>query len=191
MSDEGFIGLPPGITPPLDSGTVRRDRPERTRTAREEITFFPAGAAPVVTPVPDADVPDSDVPASGASELEEATRLSSARHAAPAWRLVVPGHPEPVPLVGRLFLGRSPSPTPGATGEVLAVDDPARSVSKTHALLELDATGLWVSDLDSTNGVWVVPAQGDPVEVIPGVRTPVTPGADLELGDFVIQVEHG
>lgn len=183
MSDDGFIGLPPGMTPPLDSGTVRRDRPERTRSAREEITFFPVGVTPVVEPEPETRV--------SLDEAEEATRLSAARHAAPSWRLVVPGHPGPVPITGRLFLGRTPSPTPGTTGDVLAVVDPAKSVSKTHAVLELDDAGLWVSDLDSTNGVWVVPPQGEPIEVVPGVRTAVTPGADLELGDFVIQVEHG
>lgn len=187
MSDDGFIGLPPGMTPPLDSGTVRRDRAERTRSTREEITFFPVGATPVVEPAQEPAEPESE----SLDEAEEATRLSAARHAAPAWRLVVPGHPGPVPVAGRLFLGRSPSPTPGSTGEVLAVDDPARSVSKTHAVLERDDAGLWVSDLDSTNGVWVVPPQGEPIEVVPGVRTAVTPGADLELGDFVIQVEHG
>ena len=54
--DDGFIGLPPGILPPSieqDSGTVRRDRPERgqtdgvadrparPRTRQDEIVFFP------------------------------------------------------------------------------------------------------------------------------------------------------
>ena len=74
---------------------------------------------------------------------------------------------------------------------VLAVDDAAKAVSKTHALLELDGGVLWVSDLDSTNGVWVVPAGEDAREVLPGTRAEVPAGADLQLGDLVIQVECG
>ncbi|WP_229671342.1 FHA domain-containing protein [Salinibacterium xinjiangense] len=71
------------------------------------------------------------------------------------------------------------------------MDDPAKSVSKTHAMLEVDADGLWVLDLDSTNGVWVVPAGEGAIEVEPGQRVAVPAGADLELGDLVIQVERG
>ena len=198
MSDEGFIGLPPGMSPPLDSGTVRHDRPERTRTPREEITFFPVGAAPVAAPV----VPAPEAPVEEEAEAQDAvaaepeaddageTRMTVSRHAAAAWRLTVPGHPAPVPVSGRLFLGRSPSVVNGMTGELLTVDDPAKSVSKTHAMLELEGSGLWVSDLESTNGVWVVPADGDAIEVVPGTRTAIPVGADLELGDFVIQIEH-
>lgn len=204
MSDEGFIGLPPGMTPPVDSGTLRRDRPERTRAERDEITFFPAGAAPApvvdvpvvdvpVVDVPVADAPVVDAPPADAPEEQDSgeTRISVRRHAGGAWRLMVPGQSHPVVVDGTLFLGRNPSPAPGVTGVILAVDDPAKSVSKTHAILEPDAEGLWVHDLDSTNGVWVVPEGEDPVEVIPGTRAAVPAGADLELGDFVIQVERG
>lgn len=190
MSDEGFIGLPPGMTPPLDSGTVRHERPERARAPREEIIFFPGGVAPA-PPAPDEQDGAGEQPDQGEPDDTEATRLSVARRGTAGWRLVVPGHPSPVPVVGKLFLGRSPSPTAGSAGEVLAVDDPAKSVSKTHAVVELDESGLWVRDLDSTNGVWVVPAGGEPIEVVPGGRTAILPGSDLELGDFVIQVEHG
>ena len=189
MSDEGFIGLPPGMSPPLDSGTVRKDRPERTRAPREEITFFPVGAAPVPAPVVPEPEPVVDAPEAEAADAGE-TRMTVSRHAATAWRLTVPGHPAPIAVSGRLFLGRSPSVVNGMTGDLLAVDDPAKSVSKTHAMLELDGSGLWVSDLDSTNGVWVVPADGDAIEVVPGSRTAIPVGADLELGDFVIQIEH-
>ena len=200
MSDEGFIGLPPGMSPPLDSGTVRKDRPERTRAPREEITFFPVGAAPAPAPVvpepvvqapqaPKADAPEVDAPEAEEADAGE-TRMTVSRHAATAWRLTVPGHPAPIAVSGRLFLGRSPSVVNGMTGDLLVVDDPAKSVSKTHAMLELDGSGLWVSDLDSTNGVWVVPADGEAIEVVPGSRTAIPVGADLELGDFVIQIEH-
>ena len=227
MSDDGFIGLPPGIlpvSPDTDSSTVRRDRPERTRTERPEIVFFPAGAAPAPAPVAPVEpvapeemgvpvepepVPVAEVPveappapppappvAPPAVELpptpviDDATRAVPSRHAAASWRLAIPGHDEVV-LDGVLFLGRNPVATGGQIGaRVLAIDDTSKSVSKTHAMLEVDSAGLWVHDLDSTNGVWVVPAGEDAIEVVPGTRVAVPAGADLEIGDVVIQVEH-
>ena len=184
MSDDGFIGLPPGIapsTPDPNSGTVRRERPDRTRAGSDEIVFFPAvPGMPAPTPEPAPAVHD---------EIAEATRLTS-RHSATTWRLVVPGHGT-TPVQGVLFVGRNPSPTAGhPDAEVLAVNDEARSLSKTHAMLEVEEGVLWVHDLESTNGVWVVVAGEDPIEVVPGQRVTVPSGSDLELGDMVIQVEH-
>jgi hypothetical protein len=179
--DDGFIGLPPGMEPPkvdTDSGTIRRERTERVRKA-EPIVFFPA--APGAAAAPPAPV-DTIIPV----DVEPPAR----RRAAPAWRLHVPGHDEPVLVEGALFLGRNPAVPAGETGGTLAVDDPAKSVSKTHAVVEADAEGLWVRDLDSTNGVWVVPAGAEAVQVAPGQRTAVPHGAEVELGDFVIRVEH-
>jgi hypothetical protein len=185
MSDDGFIGLPPGMAPPqldTDSGTIRRERSERpARPVAEPIVFFPAapGAAP---PVAEETI---------AAPPAEVAEPPAARRAAPAWRLAVPGHDEPVLVEGSVFLGRNPIATPGvAPASVVAVDDPAKSVSKTHAVVEVDEAGLWVRDLDSTNGVWVVPQGADAIEVAPGDRVSVPHGAELELGDFVIGVEH-
>ncbi|MBG6056299.1 hypothetical protein IWX81_002731 [Salinibacterium sp. CAN_S4] len=184
--DDGFIGLPPGMTVPVDStsGTVKRERAERPRSDRDEIVFFPA-----VPGVPVVVAAEEPAPAPARSSVDDATSISVSRHTAPAWHLVAEGR-APVAIEGRLYLGRNPvaaADHPEAT--VLAVDDASRSVSKTHAMLELDAGGLWVHDLDSTNGVWVVPAGEDATEVTPGQRMLVPAGADLELGDLVIQVE--
>ena len=70
---------------------------------------------------------------------------------------------------------------------LLQVDDLTKSVSKTHALLEIDGGVLWVHDVHSTNGVYVVVGD-DVVEVVPGTRVAVPAGADLELGEFVTRV---
>lgn len=193
---DGFIGLPPGILPPSvidqDSGTVRRERAERPRADRDEIVFFPAGAAPVAPATSPVEAVAPPAPASApAAEVNDETVVSISRNSASKWRLVVPGR-DPVAVDGVLFLGRNPVATPEhPTARVLAVDDPGKSVSKTHAMLELEAGTLWAHDLDSTNGVWVVPAGQDAIEVTPGTRVAVPVGADLELGDLVIQVEHG
>ena len=186
--DEGFIGLPPGMTAPVDStsGTIKRDRPERPRSDRDEIVFFPAvPGEPPATVAPTVEEP------ANTPTIDDATSISVSRHTAHGWRLVIKGR-EPVAVEGPLYLGRNPVAAPDhPQARVLAVDDAAKSVSKTHALLEVDPDGLWVHDLDSTNGVWVVPAGEDATEVTPGQRVRVPAGADLELGDLVIQIEHG
>jgi FHA domain len=169
------IILPPGIA---DSATFRLPA-ERLRTppAKPEVVFFPAQPG-VVSITPSAPEP----------ELTDATVHVIRPNR--AWRLVFPGSP-PVVVGEILFVGRNPSPTPGHDGApVLSVSDSTKSVSKTHAMLELDDGVLWIHDLESTNGVWVVAEGSDPVEVVPGTRSRVPAGADLELGDFIIQVEH-
>ena len=177
--DDGFITLPPGIA---DSGTHRRPRPERTvRPERDEIVFVPAvpGATPALAQPPETEpLPSIPVftppPAAAAAPAADdgETRVSVSRHAGTAWRLTIPGTLHPVTVDAPLFLGRNPTATV-PNGRTLAIDDTAKSLSKTHALVEVDGGTLYVTDLDSTNGVWVVPAGEDAIEVLPGQRTAV------------------
>ena len=46
-----------------------------------------------------------------------------------------------------------------------AIDDTTKTISKTHAMLDVVGGELRVHDLHSTNGVWVVPADGEAIEV--------------------------
>lgn len=206
MSDDGFIGLPPGVVPSVpdpNSGTVRRERPDRTRSGADEIVFFPAvpgmPVAPAEPPVPARAPAHSAAPYAPEAAPQSAPEAApqSAPDAAPqsaaptVWRLTVPGHGT-VPVRGVLFIGRNPSATPAAPhGELLAVNDETRSLSKTHAMLEVVEGALWVHDLGSTNGVWVVGPDDQAVRVEPGQRTAVPEGHELELGDLVIGVARG
>jgi hypothetical protein len=180
VSDDGFIGLPPGMLPPIpdvNSGTVRRERPDRSNSGSgsSEIVFFPAVPG---MPVPQAAAPDDD----GATRVVERPTT---------WRLAVPGHGA-VEVRGVLFIGRNPTAPAGhAGGELLAVNDESRSLSKTHAMLEVADGALWVHDLGSTNGVWVVREGDDATKVVPGQRAEVPAGSELELGDLVIGVGRG
>ncbi|PZQ90817.1 MAG: hypothetical protein DI534_06425 [Leifsonia xyli] len=110
--------------------------------------------------------------------------------ASPGWTLVLADGTS-ARVDGVLLIGRNPAPFDAWPGAVLLpVDDTTQSVSKTHAALEVDDSGLWVHDLDSTNGVWVV--HGDDVtEVVPGRRLGVPAGSGIELGDYVLTVRHG
>ncbi len=187
--DDGFITPPPGLVNP-DSGTHRRPRPERTeRIPNDEIVFVPAApGVPVVLPqdVPAPVEPDAFTPPAASTEQQPTAPIPS------AWRLVIPGIDQPVLVdaTAPLFLGRAPVAPPTDPGaRVLAVPDPEKSISKTHAMLELDLGELRVHDLNSTNGVWVTPAGGEAIEVEPGEPVAIPAGAELELGDVVIRVE--
>jgi hypothetical protein len=108
---------------------------------------------------------------------------------ASSWRLALPGGAAPVRVTSSVLVGRNPAASddwPDAT--LLTVDDLTSSVSKTHALLEIDGGALWVHDLNSTNGSFVVVGD-EVVEVSPGTRSAVPDGADLELGEYVMRIE--
>ena len=189
-----FISLPPGIA--LDSGTFKV--PARTPPTREpapEIVFVPApiGAAPVlpvvkpaaVEPAPVADPAEAPAPPTTPVPVPVAAAVPAP---APAWRLHLPDGGATVALDATVLIGRNPAASvdrPLAT--LLPVADLTKSVSKTHALLEIDGGVLWVHDLDSTNGVYVVVGD-DVIEVVPGTRVVVPAGADLELGEYVMRV---
>lgn len=157
--NDGFIGLPPGM---VDSGTFRTPaRTERPRAEKSDVVFVPT-------------VPGMPIDAPAVEQN---------------WVLTLPdGSTETVS--GAVVIGRNPkAPAHWPTARPLAVADTTKSVSKTHALVELDGSGLWVHDLDSTNGVWVVVGD-DATDVAPGRRAGVPAGASIELGDFVIRVER-
>jgi len=89
-----------------------------------------------------------------------------------------------------VLVGRDPSADqrwPGAA--IVVVVDSSKTVSKTHAAFEVDFSGLWVTDLQSSNGVFVEHADGYEVDAEPGKRTAVPPGATVLLGEFAITAE--
>lgn len=88
-----------------------------------------------------------------------------------------------------LVIGRDPAPVatrPHAT--LQPVTDAAKSVSKTHAIIDMDGDRLSVTDLNSTNGVIVTEPDGTQTDLEPGGRAQLRAGARLMLGEFVIDV---
>lgn len=175
MSD--FIVPPPGLVPDAPQPA----EPERTVRVPDRIPAF-RPATPVVPPVP----VTPPVPL-GAQPVPPAVRRPGPRT---AWRLRADGG-EPVAVAGRVVLGRDPRATDATAGaDTIAVDDPARSLSKTHALLEVVDDRLLATDLDSTNGVRVWPEGEEAIELEPGRATSVPEGAVLLLGDVAFLVER-
>jgi pSer/pThr/pTyr-binding forkhead associated (FHA) protein len=77
---------------------------------------------------------------------------------------------------------------PWTSADLLPVDDPARSVSKTHAVLEVVEEGMLLTDLHSTNGVSVLDAAGTPTALSPGVALPVVAGTTVLFGSYRVQL---
>ncbi|GAB3613648.1 FHA domain-containing protein [Humibacter ginsengisoli] len=158
MDSSGFITPPPGLIPP------RHD----TDTHTERI------------PPRSQSLPVFNPPA--------ASQQGAQADASPSWLVVLPTGAR-VPVNGTLLVGRNPVRfEPWTAAELLPVDDPARSVSKTHAVLEESAEGIRITDLHSTNGVSVLDAAGAATTLASGVATPLSAGTTVLFGSYRVQV---
>lgn len=87
-------------------------------------------------------------------------------------------------LSALVLLGRDPAAADGEDGaQLVAVDDAARSVSKTHLAVGVDARGPWVCDRWSTNGSALRGLAGAENSLPPGERVHVGDGAVVRFGD--------
>lgn len=172
MSD--FIVPPPGLVPDAPQPA----EPERTVRVPDRVPAF-RPATPVAPPVPPVPPPASAAP--------PVRRLGPRTD----WRLRSDDGDDDVTVSGRVVLGRDPRAADAAAGaRPVAIDDPARSLSKTHALLEVVDDRLLVTDLGSTNGVRIWPEGEEAIELESGRPTSVPEGAVLLLGDVAFLVDR-
>lgn len=192
MENPDFIVPPPGLFLP----TIDDDATDDETTAK-----VPHGATPATRPA--AAVPALSIPAFVPTVLGAPPRGETpGTPGTSAWRLGL-ADGQTLTVTGSLVLGRDPAPVPapasvsapvsapvsGRAATMVSVIDPARSVSKSHALVELVEDELWVTDLHSTNGV-SVDAHGQRTPLEPGVRTALAAGVTLSLGEFAVQVSR-
>lgn len=85
-------------------------------------------------------------------------------------------------------LGRGPAAAD--TAEAVAIADEGKSVSKTHARIEIGEHGVVVTDLGSTNGTTVTDPDGMVYPVVAHQATIVPEGWTLQLGDRSATVER-
>ena len=207
----------PGIPSPADEravpGESRSDAPaaEAGATRHERSAYVQAPPAQPHTGMsrhgagskPGAAAPASAAPAAGvslppltpvpAASAQTATpSLPSASSAAPALsvRLVPLLGGNPIVIHEPTVVGRDPdniSAYPGA--ERVALDDPTRSVSKTHAAIFPLLDGVWVTDLHSTNGTRVEYRDGRTVEAVPDKALSALEGSTIFFGRIAFKVE--
>jgi hypothetical protein len=97
-----------------------------------------------------------------------------------------------VPLSAELvLLGRNPAPLADhPDAQLITVRDAGRTVSKTHASVRLRGAAWVITDLNSTNGVYVLDAEGAEIELEPGIETDIADRFVLgELSARIFQEE--
>lgn len=178
---------PPAQVPSVPPSPARTSPPETTPYAAPA-SFAPPAASATAPSVPAPSVPLHawQGPQPHVDDDVERTQVR-------------PGAGGPVPVAvlrirlddGRDFqldrsvlVGRNPVGQAGEQrAQLLAVDDPGRSISKTHLHLLTDGAGIWVTDRNSTNGSAVTTPNGARTPLAPGVPTFVTPGSSVHFGD--------
>jgi uncharacterized RDD family membrane protein YckC len=196
------VALPAGVTPPRrpePSAPLAAPQPPVPPAAPAVVPrpiAPPPPAAPsgpisavpgLVDDVPGIHPPSSPLPGDPPDEDDvELTRMPR-RATAGGWALLVAGRRAAVHGPG--LLGRDPQPRPGEdTAQLVPVDDPHRSLSKTHLAFGIDDDGFWICDRGSTNGTVVRAPDGTRRDCPPDTPVRVPPGSVLLVGDHEVTV---
>jgi len=181
----GLAGAPAAPAPVQSPSPVQAPSPAQA-SAPTGAMAVPAAAAAASAPAP---YPSEPYPSEPLEDLE-ATRfgVSSRRSTGegvpptPATTIDLPSGRR-VRIDARTLLGRNPQPD-GTSAALLRVEDPSRSVSKTHLELVPTSEGLRVTDLGSTNGSAAITPAGEVRELAPGVASTVGTGWTVQVGDL-------
>jgi pSer/pThr/pTyr-binding forkhead associated (FHA) protein len=92
-------------------------------------------------------------------------------------------------VTGPGLIGRAPRPVPGERCDhVIVIEDPERSVSRSHARFGIDDGTFWVSDAGSGNGTQLALPGGRVVAVPADQRVPVPSGGVIRVGDRTVTI---
>ncbi|WP_394685430.1 DUF5684 domain-containing protein [uncultured Microbacterium sp.] len=131
-----------------------------------------------------------EVPAASAEDdFDALDRTVVTRRKRIPWALVPPSG-TPVDLTSAVvILGRRPGPDSAyPDAQLVPISDETRTVSKTHARLELRGDTWYVTDLHSTNGVLFATLMGTEVEAPPGEE--IEAGERFFLGDAEVRLSR-
>jgi hypothetical protein len=183
---DGVPATPPvlGLAPPVPPASVPEGASSAPATpAMPSVPASPA--APFASAPPAAT--SSTVASPGLASSAPPTASVSVRPATSP-RLVLPDGAV-LPLSAGLIVGRDPQHQDGYGVSALArLHDVERSVSKTHAVLGVSEGRVWIIDLNSTNGTFMVAPDGTLTPCPPEVATELDPGADIRFGEYRVRV---
>ncbi|MGI5188946.1 FHA domain-containing protein [Promicromonospora sp. CA-289599] len=170
---DALVGTPPGPGRWPGAGVVS------VRLAQRR----PTPPAPVAASMPIA----ASTPAPATPAAPAPTAQTRPQHVPVA---VLTDGAERIEVASTVLLGRRPRPRPNEeVGAVVELTDPTRSVSSTHALLSWDGATLWLVDRGSTNGSWVVRADGTRHRAEAGRPVAAPAGGAVQLGNRTFRVE--
>ncbi len=173
---------PPPATPVAPPPPPAAAPPAAPSTVRQSSSGLVVGVPGRVPPPP---LPPAAPATTQPGDLDE-TRLTSTPDGVRRWEVVFDDGRR-MTVEGAVALGRRPAAPPShATAAPVAVDDPKKSVSKTHAVLTAEAGALFVTDLHSTNGTTVTNVVGETTSCPPDVAVPVGDGCTVAIGEFAM-----
>jgi len=199
---------PPVAAAPVTGAPLTRRSPDAAAEPaddRDDLEEFPepSEAVSAVSGAPDAGAPRSartsvaalytqpefSVDPDGEDDPEALDRTVVARRRRIPWALVPPSG-DPVDLTSSVVIvGRRPAPDSAfPDAQLVAISDETRTVSKTHARLQLRGDTWFVTDLDSTNGVLFATLMGTEVEAPPGEE--IEAGERFFLGDAEVRLSR-
>jgi pSer/pThr/pTyr-binding forkhead associated (FHA) protein len=190
MTDPGMGGLTRSVRVPKDHA-VSADPPPG---------FYPSDPEPVILPpwaktseLP-RDVIDTRTKKVGRGALQRNPDEPvffpgrPPKHANADWLLML-ADGQRISVTGAVVLGRNPDAVEGYPDATLvSIEDPGKTVSKSHAVLIPYGDGLYIIDLESTNGVAVV-ADGVRRNVTSTEFRAAPDGSVVELGSYLLGVE--
>jgi len=162
---------------------LRRSAPRAAPADAAPRAAVPADAAPRAAAPADGE--PSDAEPADADEVFDETVIAPRRRI--DWTLIPPNG-APIRLTSPvLIVGRRPASDPAyPQAQLIEISDETRTVSKTHARLEL-AAGAWsITDLGSTNGVVLVGDEGTEIDLPAGAPRPA--GERFLLGDAELRL---
>lgn len=150
----------------------------------------PAPPAPVPpTPAPPTAALPTPAPPTAAPVQPEPVQPEVVQPVAATSYVVTLDDGRAMTVSGPGYIGRRPQAQAGERCDhVIEIEDPGRSLSRTHARFGIDADGFWVEDNGSANGTAVIASDGSAVQGAPGERLVVPPGATVRLGDRTVTV---
>lgn len=205
--------VPAAPAGPAEAGTPlppSAHAPIRPAAPAQSAAAAPATPSPAATPLPSAVRPRQGVslrsnvssrPPSGAVPLPVSvpSPMAQALPPAPALPTSQPASARQVAVVyfengrgvhlaipSRAVLGRKPS-SDDPSDVLVRVPDTTGTMSRSHALLEIDSGRMWITDLNSTNGIETLGEDGV-TRLTPSVRTEIPLGTRVFLGNTAVSV---
>ena len=179
---------PETLAPPLGTGETDDEFPEMSEAVSAVPEAPKAGAPRSARTSVSALYTQPEFPADpAADDFDALDRTVVTRRRRIPWALVPP-HGTPVDLTSDVVIvGRRPVPDAAhPDAQLVAIADETRTVSKTHARLQLKGETWYVTDLDSTNGVLFATLMGTEVEAPPGEE--IEAGERFFLGDAEVRL---
>lgn len=189
---------PPSYSPSIQAAAALPSLPPATvhptpPTSLGMVTGVPGYSRPVdsmaATP---AVVATSEPQPMDFRDLHEDEDLDATRRAGAGttlhWTMELPDGRK-VDIGEAIVVGRNPTPPADVPGTpAFSLTDTTKSVSKTHAMLQVRDGLVWITDLHSTNGTTLTNPAGETITGTAGNQTPAGDGWHVAFGEFAVKL---